>query len=104
LNTLLNKKQSSSTRPTSEEPSLNVDEHPPDAPIEILNTKQNKIPVKIIGINSVIIEQLYVKTEGVKDYMDQCVDYVKREFPKLEDVKKLIKAKVYVQVKVIFKY
>jgi hypothetical protein len=97
LNTLLNKKQSSSMRPTNKEPSLNVDERPPAAPIEILSTRQNKIPVKIIGINPVILQEIYVKAEGVKDYMDKCVDYIKSEFPKLEDVKDLIKAKAYVQ-------
>jgi hypothetical protein len=104
LNTLLNKKQSQPNQPVNEQAANNDDEQPPAAPIEITTVNENKIPVKIIGINLCILEDIYVKSEGVKDYMDKCVDYVKREFPKLEEVKQLIKSKVYVQLKVIFEY
>jgi hypothetical protein len=60
--------------------------------------------VKIIEINSKDLSDIYITSDGVKDFMKKCIDYVMNNFTKDEKVLKLIKMKCYVQLKVYFAY
>jgi hypothetical protein len=50
------------------------------------------------------LTDLYLNSDGVKNFMKKCVEHVMTNFIKDENLLKLIKLKCYVQVKVIFEY
>jgi hypothetical protein len=65
----------------------------------------NKIKVvKISKINSNDLENIYLTSEGVKDFLNKCVDHFMTNNINEPEVKKVISMKSYVQVKVIFEY
>jgi hypothetical protein len=82
-----------------EENTIEPDIQPPS-----LTIKENAKAVKIVEINSKDLSDLYINSDGVKDYMKKCIEYVMNNFAKDEEVLKLIKLKCYVQVKVYFEY
>jgi hypothetical protein len=69
-----------------------------------LTIKKNAKAVKIVEINSKDLSDLYINSDGVKDYMKKCIEYVMNNIAKEQDVLKLIKLKSYVQLKVYFEY
>jgi hypothetical protein len=101
LNILLKKKQDEER---SRQRSIQEDTVEPDTQPPSLLNKENAKAVKIIKIDTKTVNDLYLNSDGVKDFMNKCLEHVMTNFTKDENVLKLIKLKCYVQVKVIFEY
>jgi hypothetical protein len=102
LSILLKKKQDeerSRQRSIHEEDTIEPDTQAPSLPI-----KENAKAVKIHDIDTKTLTDLYLNSDGFKDFMKKCVEYIITNFTKDESVLKLIKLKCYVQIKAIFEY
>jgi hypothetical protein len=104
LQILLKKKQAAEF--TKEEKDQKEDKEethiePPSPPLPIIEKHKS---VKIVRINQETLKDLFIKAEDVQDFINKCVNYVVENFPKDQDVMKLIKSKLHLQLKVVMEY
>jgi hypothetical protein len=76
----------------------------PDIQPSSLTINENIKGFKIFEINSKDLSDLYIHCDGVKEFMNKCIEYVMNNYTKDEEVLQLIKLKCYVQIKVVFEY
>jgi hypothetical protein len=84
LSILLKKKQDeerSIQLSIQEEDTVEPDTQPPSLPI-----KENAKAVKIIDIDTKTLTDLYLNSNGVKDFMNKCLEHVMTNFTKDESV------------------
>jgi hypothetical protein len=77
---------------------------PPLEEVPSLPIIENLKGITRLEINSKDLADLYIDSDGVQHFMNQCVEYIMNKFAKDELVLKLIKVKCYVQVKVTFEF
>jgi hypothetical protein len=69
-----------------------------------LPTQENTSTVKIIKIDKHTLYEIFLNRDGIKDFMNKCLEHMMSKIANDQSVLKLIKAKCYLQVKVVFEY
>jgi hypothetical protein len=72
--------------------------------LPLLEVKEKHSALKIFGISYNVLKDMYIKAEGVRDYVMKCCDYIVRHVTQDENIDDLIKKKHYLQLKVVFQY
>jgi hypothetical protein len=62
--------------------------------------KEKYSATKSININEKVFEEIYNKSEAVKDFSYKCIDYVLNNFPNDKQVMYYVQNKFYLQIKV----
>jgi hypothetical protein len=102
LHTLVKKREAEKRLKESQ----NQEEYNQEKDIEppSLLIKEKDKSVKIVGIDQNILKNLYIKFDGVTDFINKCVEYAIEKFTKDESVSNLIKSKLYLQLKITIEY
>jgi hypothetical protein len=69
-----------------------------------LEVKEKHSALKIVGINNNVLKDMYIKSEGVRDFIMKCCDYIVRHVTQDENIRDLIKKKHYLQLKAVFEH
>jgi hypothetical protein len=99
LQTLLAKQKAERQAKEREDQPVAADTQPP-----LLEVKEKHSALKIVGINYNVLKDMYIKSEGVRDYVMKCCANIINNVTKDENLVNLTKQKHYLQLKAVFEY
>jgi hypothetical protein len=106
LHTLLTKQRAEGQAREHEDQPTQADTEPVTADTQppSLVVKEKHSALKIFSINYNVLKDMYIKSEGVRDFVMKGCDYIINHVTQDENIRDLIKKKHYLQLKVVFEY